>query len=69
MAQKAQAVEQAIIEQVGRGGVKQKIQALLVPALVLAAKLQLRYGTYPSPCHTDPSIGFRSIEICQENAP
>ena len=49
MAQKAQAVEQAIIEQVGRGGVKQKIQALLVPALVLAAKLQLRYGTYPQP--------------------
>jgi anti-anti-sigma regulatory factor len=55
VAAKARDIKQAIIQHIGRGGVKQRIEAMIVPALTLTAKLRLTYGDYPQPvlCKTE----------------
>ena len=55
VAAKARDIKQAIIQHIGRGGIKQRIEAMIVPALALTAKLRLTYGDYPQPvlCKTE----------------
>ncbi len=49
VAEKIREIEHAVINQIGRGGFENKIKAMIVPALAFAAKLRLKYCSYPQP--------------------
>jgi haloalkane dehalogenase len=49
IAEKVTQLQQAIISQVGAGGVTNRIKSAVVPALAYAAKLRLTYGGYSQP--------------------
>ena len=49
VAVKTKELEQAIIKELGKGGVANRVKSMVVPALAFASKLQVKYGSYPQP--------------------
>ena len=49
VAVKTKELEQAIIAELGTGGIANRVKSMIVPALAFASKLQVKYGSYSQP--------------------
>jgi radical SAM superfamily enzyme YgiQ (UPF0313 family)/anti-anti-sigma regulatory factor len=63
VSEKTKELEHAIIREIGRGGVANRIKAMIVPALAFATKLRYRYDGYPQPTlrRTEYRIGQHAL--------